>query len=185
MLYTALKKVFLKPSYWLLAAVVALIVFVVATWLPNFKLIAQITILPTASLEQKLSVLIALLGSIRTNFDGISASYTISLAVLFGINTAMVVYYFKRQKNSLKQKGLATSLGGFVSGMFGIGCAACGTLVLGPLLALIGGGGAIALLPLGGQEFGFIGVGLMAVSIYLSSKKIVAPAVCEDPQKPI
>jgi len=69
--------------------------------------------------------------------------------------------------------------GGLISGIFGIGCAACGTLVLTPLLALIGAGGIVALLPFGGQEFGVFGVGMLGFSIFVIAKKIQEPLVCK------
>jgi len=46
-------------------------------------------------------------------------------------------------------------------------------------LSLVGASGALAFLPLGGSEFGIIGVILLVVSIYIMSKQITNPAVCK------
>ena len=78
----------------------------------------------------------------------------------------------------MKSSG-AAGIGGLVSGVFGIGCAACGTFILTPLLALFGATGLFSLLPFGGEEFGFIGVGLLVYSIYAVTKKINSPMVCD------
>jgi len=173
MLINALKQVFGMKRYLTLAVVIAFIVFTLAVWLPNFKIIIQVVASSTASIADKWNILAGLFGSIKTNFTLVSASYTIAIAILFGINIAMIVYYMRRNKQISKKAGtVSASFGGVISGFFGIGCAACGTLVLGPLLALIGAGGLIALLPFGGQEFGFIGVGLLGFSIFLIIKKI-------------
>lgn len=184
MLINALKRVFNTKRYLALAGVTAFIVFTLAVWLPNFKLIIQVLTSSTANIADKWSILAGLFGSITTNFTFISASYTIIIALLFGINVAMVMYYMRRNKETSNKVGATgAGFGGLVSGFFGIGCAACGTIILGPLLALVGAGGLVALLPLGGQEFGFLGVGLLGFSVFLIAKKIDAPAVCETDKK--
>lgn len=180
MIIDVLKQVFNTKRYVVLAVGVTFIVFTLAVWLPNFKIIIQVITSPTASFFDKWNILSGLFGSISTNFTFISASYTIIIAIFFGINVAMVLYYMRRNKEVFTKGGVASAgFGGIISGFFGIGCAACGTLVLGPLLALVGAGGLIALLPFGGQEFGFLGVVLLGFSIFLIAKKLNAPAVCK------
>lgn len=178
MIIAALKQVFSNVRYLALAGIVGFAVFAFSAWLPNLGLIAKVVSSSAASLSDKITFLVNLLGSIQTNFTFFSASYTIAIAALFGINVAMVAYYFGQRKQLVRQTGVATSFGGLVSGIFGIGCAACGTLVLGPLLSLVGAGGLIAILPFGGQEFGIAGVSLLGFSIFLTSKKIRDPLVC-------
>jgi len=179
MILAAFKQVFSNIRYSLIAGIVAFAVFALSVWLPNFKLIATVITSSTATISDKFSILAGLLASIQTNFTLFSASYTIAIAMLFGINVAMVVYFMSRRKKFIEQSGMAASAGGLLSGMIGIGCAACGTLVLGPLLSLIGAGGLIALLPFGGQEFGVLGIGILGFSIFLTAKKIQDPLVCE------
>ncbi len=181
MIAQALMCVFKEWTYILIAVVVALVVFVFATWLPNLGLIWKITVSPSVPLLDKARILASLVGSIQTNFTVFSALYTIAIAVLFGVNAAMVTYYVKLQKRFSRQTGQASAaagLGGLASGFFGIGCAACGTFVLGPILSLVGATGLIALLPFDGQEFGVFGVGILGFSIFLVAKKIREPLVC-------
>ena len=178
MTVAALKQVFGHIRYLVIAGIVSFSILVLSAWLPNLRLVWQITISSTASVVDKFSILTGLIGSIQTNFTVFAASYTIAIALLFGINVAMVVYYFKQRKQFFRQSGAAASFGGLVSGMFGIGCAACGTLVLGPLLSLVGAGGLIAILPFGGQEFGILGIGVLGFSIFLTAKKIQDPLTC-------
>lgn len=179
MVFAALKKVFSRFRYIIIAGVVAFAVFVLSVWLPNLKLIRQVVVSPAAEVSDKFSVLAGLLGSIQTNFTGFSAFYTIAIAVLFGVNTAMVAYYIGQRKKFAIQTGMATSFGGLISGLFGVGCAACSTLVLGPLLSLVGAGGVVAFLPFGGREFGVFGVGLLGFSIFVVSKKLQEPLICK------
>ncbi len=172
-------KVFRKPLYALLALVVSATVFAFAVWFPNLPLIVKIMGHPGISLSQKLDLPISLLGSIATNFTRLSASYTVAIAVLFGVNLAMTTYFLKRRITEVKQSGIGTGIFGLASGVLGMGCAACGSLLLTSGLSLIGASGILAFLPLAGGEFGILGVILLSVSIYLSAKQIQNPAVCK------
>tara|TARA_B100000508_G_C11462412_1_gene279859 strand:+ start:2732 stop:3283 length:552 start_codon:yes stop_codon:yes gene_type:complete len=171
-----------KPRYLLTAIVVAVSVFTLAVWLPNFSLLGQVLHPDSAgSVSEKASFLWSLYGSIGTNFTVVSATYTIIIAVLFGVNISLLAYYISRMRGGVRGVGStsAAGIGGLVSGIFGIGCAACGTFILTSVLALFGATGFLAILPLGGEEFGLIGVGLLVYSIYLLAKKINDPLVCE------
>ena len=187
MIGQALMRVFKDWTYVLLAVVVAILVFIFATWLANLGLVWQIIIFPDVSLLEKSRILIGLVGSIRTNFTVISASYTTAIAVLFGLNTAMVIYYMKVQRRWRRQTGGAGAVSGLLgltSGALGIGCAACGTFVLGPFLSLLGGAGYLGLLPFGGQEFGLLGVAILVVSLFLMCRSIAAgEMICSIPQQ--
>jgi len=180
MFYVAIRKVFSRIQYVTLATVVTGFVFAFAVWLPNFKLIGEVVFKSSAPFTHKISFLYSLFGSIQTNFSAISASYTIAIAVLFGINVALLVYYIRTRRAALSGSGAALSVGGLVSGVFGIGCAACGTFLFTSTLALFGAGGFLTILPFGGEEFGFLGVGLLVYSIYITSNKITEPLVCES-----
>lgn len=131
MIIAVLKQVFSNVRYLVLAGIVGFAVFAFSAWLPNLGLIVKVISSSGASLLGKITFLASLLGSIQTNFTFFSAAYTIAIAALFGINVAMVAYYFAQRKQLVRQTGIAASFGGLVSGILGIGCAACGTLVLG------------------------------------------------------
>jgi hypothetical protein len=178
MIARALICVFKEWPYTLIATIVALCVFVVATWLPNLGLLWQIAISSSVPLLYKATVLARFAGSIATNFTVLSGLYTIATAVLFGTNAAMVIYYLKERRRASTRTGVLAGLGGLASGFVGVGCAACGTLVLSPILSFVGAAGLVALLPFEGQEFGLLGVALLGFSIALVAKKIAEPLVC-------
>src|SRR3989338_9610961 len=114
MVIQALQKVFRKPAYVILALVVSALVFVFAVWLPNIRLVAGIVISPDVPFASKLELPLSLLGSIATNFTLLSASYTIVIAILFGVYIAMIVYFLKRRIKEVEkengQRGVATGL---------------------------------------------------------------------------
>lgn len=173
--------VFSKRNYLALAIVISFIVFTLAVWLANFGLIMVIFGTETASVMTKVSFLWSLYGSITTNFTIVSAVYTVMISVLFGVQIALLTYYVRKVRGgvqNIKTAG-ATSIGGLVSGIFGIGCAACGTFILTSVLALFGATGLLTFLPWGGEEFGIIGVALLLYSIVLLVMKITGPVVCD------
>lgn len=173
----ALRKVLRRPLYVILAAIVGFVVFMFATWLPNLGLIADI-LRSNAPLAQKIEIPFSLLGSIATNFSLLSASYTIGIAVFFGLNVALAVFLLRRRAMNARHSGMATSVLGIVSGAFGIGCAACGSFLFTTILAWFGAASVITLLPLAGAEFGLLGLALLMLSLYLTAKQIESPAVC-------
>jgi len=173
-------EVFKNKSYLLLAGATTLLTFAFAVWLPNIRLLLSLVTDPTVPISVKVSFPIRLFESIATNFTTLSASYTIIIALLTGINVALFVYYVKRQRR-LAQEGLMVGSVGIVSGVLGMGCAACGSLILTSLLGTAGGIGVIAFLPLRGGEFGILGVALLGIATYLLAKQIEKPMVCEVP----
>lgn len=179
MMLQALQKVFRKPTYTILALIISAVVFAFAVWLPNLSLIVKIMGHPGITFSQKLSLPASLLGSIVTNFTLLSATYTILIAILFGMNVAMIVYFLKRRIDDVRQAGLGTGFLGITSGVLGMGCAACGSFLLTSILSLSGTSWLLSYLPLDGGEFGIMGVMLLTVSLYLTAKKIQNPAVCK------
>src|SRR3990167_6321689 len=117
------------------------------------------------------------------NFHYASIAAIISLATfvisVWLRNFRLIVYYFARKRNLPKKEGIAAA-GGLAGGILGIGCASCGSFILTSLLASFGASGALAFFPLGGAEFGILGVFLLTTSIFLICKNIPSAAVCVE-----
>ena len=90
----------------------------------------------------------------------------------------MLFYFIKNRVRDISQSGVTTGVLGIISGILGVGCAACGAFLLTSVLSTFGVAEIISYLPLGGGEFGIIGIILLIVSIHLTAKKIVSPQVC-------
>lgn len=172
----AVSEVLRHPAYLVLAAVIGLAALLFSIWVQNLALIS--TVLKTAGLAPTAKLLLGLLGGIRTNFSLFSASYTVLIALLFGLNIAMILYYLRRRRGKLPGGGMTASVGGIASGVVGVSCAACGSFLLSTVLSFLGASSALTLLPWKGEELGLISVALLAFSIYLIADKIAAPAVC-------
>ena len=174
-----LYKVFCRPVYIILSVGVTLTVFTFAVLLPNFLLLSQILPSQNIGFGNKVSLIFSLFESIQTNFTAVSATYTILIAILFGMNVSLLAYSIRKQKAAVKTTNSGAGIGGLVSGIFGIGCASCGTFILAWALGLVSAAGIISFLPLGGEEFGILGVILLVYSVVITANKIGVPQVCE------
>ena len=115
MILEALQKVFRNSRLTLLAIAVTVAVFLFAVWLPNFGLIKSVLLDSSVSIGSKINLPIQLIGSISTNFTALSATYTIAIALLFGVYIAMIIYFLKRRTKEVGQGGVATGFLGITS----------------------------------------------------------------------
>lgn len=175
---TAFGLVFARPAYRALAVAVAILAFVLAVWLPNVGLIVQVFLEPGAPPAAALGIALNLLGGIGTNFSALAAGYTVAIAALFGLTIAMVLFSVHQGRVAAAGKSIAVGSGAIASGVVGIGCAACGSLIMGALLPALGAAGALAALPLNGEEFGILSVALLFVSLLLVSRNIAGSVAC-------
>jgi len=170
----ALKRVFRSRINWIVAIFIAILAFVLSVWFANFRFVWDLMLNSPVGFADKIEILISLVSSINTSFASLSS---VVIAVLLGINMAMVFYIYKNRVKTTR-KGLFASIGGFVSGVFGMGCASCGTFLLGPLLSLVGASWVVSLLPYNGVEFGALSIAIFIFAIFIFAKRIEDPKVC-------
>lgn len=94
-----------------------------------------------------------------------------------GINLAMAYTYMKIRGEIILKSGAYTGLSLFVA-FLGVGCAACGTALLGVIFGFFGFSTMLNVLPYEGQEIGYIGLIFLCLATYMLSKKVAAPLVC-------
>lgn len=173
----AILKIFTNTYSALLALAVSVFVFVLAVWLPNLRLLFRVWADASVSIGDKVALPISLLPSIATNFTPLSAWYTVAIAILTGINVALIAHLIKTR--GMLAQGAAIGASGIFTGALGLGCAACGSIILTSLIGTVGGISVLTLLPLRGGELGIIGVLLLGYSTYLLAKQVRMPLVCE------
>ncbi len=172
------RQVFRDYRYAIVAVAASLLAFTLSIWLRNLGLIVTTFGSSLFSFGDSLLLLFRLLGGIVTDATPLAATLIVAMSLLFGINAALLIYYFVQRRRLPKVKESTTTIGGLVAAIFGVGCASCGTFILGAVLSSIGASGALALLPLGGQEFLLLSIILLAGSIYWTVRSIQASAVC-------
>jgi len=174
-------KVFNNPKYVALSVAVIIAVIAFAAWLPNLHLITRTMTSSTMTLWQKTNLLTSLLGSLQTNFTPLSRTVTFISAGLAGMQVSLLIYYLRQ--TARLQQSMGMSALGVATSMLGVGCASCGSVIL---TSFIGFGSATAVLdflPFRGQEFGFLGIGILLFAISLTIRKINQPFVCEVKKK--
>jgi hypothetical protein len=180
----ALQDVFRRPRYVFLAAMTAAIVLILALWLPNVVLLREIGLSDSVPLAAKLRIFAGLIGSITTNYSFAAGAALVLASLLFGVNVSLFFHGAagRWRAGRFAGSGLLATFGGLASSSVGIGCAACGTFVLGPVLTLLGAGSLMASFPFGGEEFIVIGIGLLAIALVLQARAIAQPIVCAPQQ---
>lgn len=177
----AMREVFRRPHNIGVALLTGFAVIFIAVWLSNRQLLGFVLFSGTFSLKAKIAILIKSLGGIMTNFSSMSRFVTVSIAILFGINTAMTAHYLRAR--IAMEKSMGVGFFGAAVGMFGIGCASCGSALLTVLFGTAFTASVIGILPFKGLEFGLLGIATLLLSLYLTSKKVVAPLVCDVSKK--
>src|SRR3989338_5131989 len=176
------REILCSPKYIALALIFIILVFVFSVWLPNLGLIRDVVFSNNFTFLNKIIFLWNSLGAITTEFSASSATLLVFISVLFGLNVALTVYYFKRRITLQKAGG--TSIAGMIAGLICIGCASCGSVILSIFLGVGATAAFTGFLPFGGQEFSILAIIILVWSLYVTGKKIADPLVCKvEPKK--
>jgi len=103
-----------------------------------------------------------------------SIGLTFLVAILGGINIALVVYNIKTQKTMNLKKGGSSAIFGGALAAFTPGCPACTT----SLTAVLGIVGGLAIFPLQGLELKFISIAALSFSIWWAMRSINKASCC-------
>ena len=130
----------------------------------------------TMTLWQKTNLMTSLLGSLQTNFTPVSRAITFISAGLTGIQVSLLTYYIR--KTAKLQQSVGMSAVGVATSLLGVGCASCGSVVLTSLIGFATTTAILSFLPFKGQEFGFLGIGILLFAIHFTTNKINDPLIC-------
>ena len=111
---------------------------------------------------------------ISTEYLIASIGLTLVVAVLGGINIALVVYNIKTQKTMNLKKGGSSAIFGGALTAFTPGCPAC-TTSLSAILGIVGG---LAIFPLQGLELKFVSIAALSFSIWWAMRSINKASCC-------
>lgn len=179
MVWRTLYRIGRRPSYSGLFLLCFTLIMSVVAILPNLALAIQITA-AAVPLSTKLSALLALYGYLYGSFTTLTLLVAFLFAFLTALNVTVLTYYIRRRRVRGGSGLNVASVGGFVSGALGLGCAACGSIVLSAVAGMLGGLGFLAFLPLGGTEFSFVGIALLLLSSVTLLRHINDPMLCEQ-----
>lgn len=160
----ALRVVLGVPSHAILAAVVAVVSLGIFIFSRNLPLLIDVVLFGDLPLDAKWGIVIGMYTGVFTVSEPLAAVVLMTLAVLLGMNLSLFAYYLRTHDLTLRQG--SGSAGSIVLGTLGAGCASCGSAVLAGVLSLVGGAGAISLLPLDGLEFSLLAIPLILLSTF-------------------
>lgn len=175
-LIKTVRDIFSRPIYAALALILAIFIWAGIIWLSSYQVITYALTSELFDWGAKLKILWTSLGSFNTNFTLSSQISVVSVSLLSGVNFSMLVYHFR--SNFLLQKNSGMGMLGVIVGTFGVGCSACGSVILSSFFGVGAATLFVSWLPLQGLEFSIIGILLILISIYLLAKKIQSPNSC-------
>jgi hypothetical protein len=145
----------------LLSAVAALSLFVLTQ---NLALVGDVVVGGDLPLVNRVRILLGLYPFLGTSFSAVTGLAIVVIAVLVGVDIAMVTYHFREHGVSARES--SGSAAGVVLGTLGAGCAACGSVFLAGLFSLFGASGLLLLLPFEGLEFSLLALIPLVLSMY-------------------
>ena len=168
------QSIFKRPKYLILLVLSSVVAYLLLVVVSNINLFQNTLFRGDFTLDVKAAVFTTAIA----NSLLVSGSTTILLAVLLGFNIAAITFYFRNKISKFRAHSSATSIVGIIAGIFGLGCAACGSFIITSLIPFFGLGTLFTILPFHGVEFGFIGILLLCISLFLTLREIQNPAVC-------
>ena len=111
--------------------------------------------------------------AISAQYMAVSIGLTCVVAILGGINIALVAYNIKTQRMNLQKGGSSAIFGGALAA-FTPGCPACTT----SLTAILGIVGGLAIFPLQGLELKFVSIAALSFSIWWAMRNINKASCC-------
>lgn len=110
-----------------------------------------------------------------------SSTPLVVLLIMTATATSLVVTqlyaYFRARGKLLAKDGTLGGLG-LLLAVLGVGCAACGTLVVSTILGIFGYSTLLMYFPLHGVEIGYFGACMLAVLSYVLAKRLATPYTC-------
>lgn len=152
------------PLYAVLAVVVSFVSLTAFTVSQNWGFFTGTVVGGNLPLTNRLVILSEFYPFVGTFYGTAASVAMVVIAVLAGVNIALVTYHFR--EHEISASGGGGSLVGVVLGLLGAGCAACGSAVLLGVLSLFGAGGLVLALPFDGLEISLLAVVALLLSTY-------------------
>lgn len=165
--------IFRNAHYTFLALIVATFVFFSIIIFSQMRLLVGIIPDGGIALSEKLAIILAIAYGSITEFT-FNSLLTFIIAVLFGISVAGIIYYFRLYKATMVSAASAFSVGGALSGIVALGCASCGSLIVGFLASFFSASSLLIFIPYQSAVFGALGIAMLCVSLYLLNRKLVS-----------
>jgi hypothetical protein len=169
-----MKLLYFKPAYFFLASGVSIIFYEFIFWFLNLGLLHYLLTSPFLNVGDKLSMLIGSYSNIFSLPLSPLALTLFAVSIFQGIAVAALVYSIRKERSMrqgfLKEFG-GTGVAGVLS-VLGLGCAACGTSLVTPILALFFTTSSVAVAEKVGLYSAVLALVVSIVTIYLAGLKL-------------
>lgn len=177
--WALLRLFYFKPQYTLLAIVVSILFYELIFWFLNLGLAQYLLTTPFLTFIDKVELIIGSYSGIFTQPYSELAIMLFVVSVLQGMAVASMAYMIKADramnKNTLKELG-GTGIAGAFS-VFGLGCAACGTSLVTPILTFFFASSSVALAEIVGVYSAMLALIVALITVYLLGLKLATKLV--------
>lgn len=132
------------PKYLILAVLVSLLFTQFIFWLLNLGLLQYITTTVTLTFVEKIKFFLEMTLVFIETADTLQGFLLLSISILQGIAVALIAYSF-RSAGRIDRKSMSGSTLASLGAMIGLGCAACGTSLIVPVITIFFSGSAYAI----------------------------------------
>lgn len=169
-----IKLLYFKPAYFVLAAVVSIIFYEFIFWFLNLGLLQYLLTSPFLTIVDKLQMLVGSYSGIFTRPLSPLALTLFAVSIFQGIAVAALVYSIHKERTM--QRGFIKEFGGAgVAGVFsvlGLGCAACGTSLVTPILTFFFATSSVAIAEEVGLYSAILALIVSLITVYLAGFKL-------------
>lgn len=170
------KLLYFKPGYAALGAVVSVLFYELIFWFLNLGLAQYLMTTPFLSFADKIGLILGSYSGIFTYPFSALSLILFLVSILQGIAVAAITYTIRKERHAnrsiLKELG-GTSIAGIFS-VLGLGCAACGTSLVTPLLTFFFASSSIALAEAVGLYAAVIALIVALITVYFAGLKLSA-----------
>lgn len=168
------KLLYFKPSYLLLAFGFSVVFYQLIFWMLNIGLFQYLMLSPTVGLAEKFMVVVGSYGGVFGTPTSWLAIILFVVSILQGVAVAALVYSIKRER--AMNKSIVKDLGGTgvagVLAIMGLGCAACGTSLITPILTFFFATSSVAVAEKVGLYSALLALIVSAITVYLAGYKL-------------
>lgn len=133
-----------QPKYAALAVIVSLFFFEFVYWMFNLSTLSTLMVSPALSVFDKAALLASPFLSLSAQNGPAIFTMMIILSVLQGVSVAALTYVIRRQPKVDNKIVGGSTLAGLLA-VIGLGCPACGTSLVTPIVALFVTGSAVSI----------------------------------------
>ena len=163
-----------KPVYLVLALAIAIVFYELIFWSLNLGLAGYLLTAPFLGISERLAIFTSSFTSLFTQPTSTLGMLLLLVSLLQGISLSMLIYtirYERQQARSFMGAFGGAGLAGILS-VLGLGCAACGTSLVTPLLTFLFATSSIAAAEKVGEVAALLALVVAIITLYLSGHKL-------------